>query len=182
MQNIVHVTTNARFFFLKLADELLSEPFNGKSRDWRLGQIAKGADPLLLPKPSTLRKIIAERRKPNVVGAWRDMLHTVSATYITSHPSRICAGYIQDLRVDRVLRVSLFTENQLKAIRFTPYQHRIVHGDATGNLYQISKRQDDGTYTTYKRILNYFFLLKNPSIPKKEATSNKFILGKLSKL
>ena len=52
------------------------------------------------------------------------------------------------------------TEKQLECVIKTDYHDRILHVDATGSLVKINQKQDNYSYPNYKRILNYFCILK----------------------
>ena len=51
-------------------------------------------------------------------------------------------------------------EKQLESINKTDYSDRIIHIDATGSLVSVSEKHDKYKGLDYKRILNYFILMK----------------------
>ncbi len=55
-------------------------------------------------------------------------------------------------------------EKQLESIHKTEYSDRILHIDATGSLVSVNEKHDKFKSVDYKRILNYFFLMKVSSI------------------
>ncbi|CAF1085883.1 unnamed protein product [Brachionus calyciflorus] len=71
-------------------------------------------------------------------------------------------GYIQQVSIFPSLQLSLFTEKQLEALNKTPMNNRILHFDATGSLVSVPQQYTKNLIASgYKRILNYFLLLKN---------------------
>lgn len=70
-------------------------------------------------------------------------------------------GFCQEFRILPELAVYLYTHLQLECIKETKYEDRILHVDATGSLVDVPEKHTRDSHKGYKRILNYFCLLKN---------------------
>ena len=63
---------------------------------------------------------------------------------------------------------AMISEQQFECLFRTPYEQRVLHIDATGNLVKVHGN-------VYKRILNYTFLVKNYSL--RDIEESPFQLG-----
>ncbi|CAF1137911.1 unnamed protein product [Brachionus calyciflorus] len=87
---------------------------------------------------------------------------TVSETYRGCIIGNKINGYVQEVSTYPSLKLSIFTEKQFESINKTPEKNRILHFDATGSLVSIPQQYTKNLFNGgYKRILNYFMLLKN---------------------
>jgi hypothetical protein len=106
---------------------------------------------------------------------WVKNLFAISAAYRSSMKGKI-NGYIQKCEVDSSLEIVLFSAKQFECLANTPYEDRISHWDATGNLVRPTDDSDILQFIDYKRILNHTVLVRNGSLIGQEC--DKFQLGK----
>ena len=89
-------------------------------------------------------------------------LLSVAEAYRSQVRGNKIEGYIQRVSMYPSLQISLFTEKQFEAIYKTPINNRILHFDETGSLACVPLKYTKNLFNDgYKRILNYFLLLKN---------------------
>jgi hypothetical protein len=100
-------------------------------------------------------------------------LSATSAAFDVAIKSKKMHGFIQNIERDKYFEISMYTEKQFECLNKTPYEDRILHIDATGGLVKVSNKFTD-QHVNYKRILNYFFLVRNTNLEK---PNNKFQLG-----
>ena len=77
--------------------------------------------------------------------------------------SKIVRGFVQKIVNYTYFFMNCFNESQLKCIKQTPYEERILHLDATGGLLKINNKQVKrlNPLNDYKLLLTYFGILKN---------------------
>ena len=118
-----------------------------------------------LPTLDTLRKILSEYlTKNDIPGHWYDQVMAVACSYRTILSSEHgLAGYVQNFEGCNGLEISCYCEKQFECLARTPFNDRVLHIDATGSIVTINNKSKQ-QYASYKRILNYFLLLKNDKI------------------
>ena len=69
---------------------------------------------------------------------WQTAMSTTIATFQASILRSKIKGYVQSFERDVSLQVSLFFEPQFECLFRTPYDQRVLHIDATGNLVKVN--------------------------------------------
>ena len=64
-------------------------------------------------------------------------MSTTIDAFHTSIQSAKIKGYVQHFEKDLTLQISLFSEQQFECLFRTPYEQRVLHIDATGNLVKV---------------------------------------------
>ena len=131
--------------------------YNGSEKRFRSAQINKKVPNIKIRSLATYRKAMSEFKRDDLGSEWITAMETTTAALFTSVPASKIKGYVQHFEKELSLQISLFTEKQLDCLHRTPYEHRILHIDATGNMVKVPNRM-------YKRILNYSLLVKNFSL------------------
>jgi hypothetical protein len=136
----------------KIVDDILIA--GGSAYDYYTKQIAIDENP---PSINVLHKALSQRKNKNVISTnWIfNILHS-SIAYEKSLKGEKLHGYIQQLSIFKEFNMILHSETQLLCLKNIPYQHRVIHIDATGQLVRIPRHD-----ASYKRLLNYFILLKD---------------------
>lgn len=162
---------------IKTAKEIITE-FGGSARLYKLNKGRKG---MRAPSEEALRKILSEYLADKFnIGTWIQnlcavkeasdclfkglfdkLIKLVFSIKTNTVLGKKLPGFTQQFTLIPELRVYNYSELQFKCINETPHEKRILHIDATGSMVDVADKHTKDNHDGYKRILNYFCLLKN---------------------
>ena len=152
--------------------------YGGSAKRYRAALKSRNTPAHKIRTLAVYRKALNEYKNDVYVHTdWSTNLSTAMATFKAAIPAKNLKGYIQNIEKDGHLEITVFSEKQYECLFKTPYNDRVLHIDATGSQVKVKKQniQQVEDLCVYKRILNYYLLVKNMGIEKPDQSS--FQLG-----